>query len=48
LYIDRELEYFAILNNNLLTQKTADFVLGELDSFLPEWSNKNSKKSNNQ
>lgn len=48
LYIDRELEYFAILNNNLLTQKTADFVLGELGSFLPEWSNKNSKKSNNQ
>jgi hypothetical protein len=44
LYIDRELEYFAILNNNLVPKETADFVLGELASFLPEWSNNNSKK----
>lgn len=40
MYIDRELEYFAILNNNLLAQKTADLVIEKLASFLPEWSGK--------
>lgn len=44
MYIDRELEYFAILNNNLLPKETSDLVIGKLASFLPEWSEKNSKK----
>lgn len=45
MYIDRELEYFAILNNNLVAKETADLVIGELASFLTEWPDKNSKKA---
>ncbi len=40
MYIDRELEYFAILNNNLLSNETAELVGKELASFLQYWSDK--------
>lgn len=38
MYIDRELEYFAILNNNLLQKETVDHLLAKLASFLTKWS----------
>jgi hypothetical protein len=44
LYIDRELEYFAILNNNLLKQEQSNIILKKLGSFLPSWSNNNKKQ----
>lgn len=40
MFIDRELEYFAILNNNLLSKETSDLVGKELASFLPSWLDK--------
>lgn len=43
IYIDRELEYFAILNNNLLPQETVNLVIGKLASFLRKWPNKEYK-----
>ena len=41
MFIDRELEYFAILNNNLVSKETSDLVGKELASFLPYWPDKN-------
>lgn len=40
IYIDRELEYFAILNNNLLSREVYDLVIGKLALFLRKWANK--------
>ena len=40
MYIDRELEYFAILNNSLLSRETSDFVIEKLATFLPKWTKK--------
>lgn len=40
MFIDRELEYFAILNNNILSKKTSDRIGLELASFLPHWPDK--------
>lgn len=47
MYIDRELEYFAILNKNLLPQETCDLVINKLSSFLKAWPISDSKKSDN-
>lgn len=37
MYIDRELEYFAVLNNNLLSKNIANNIIGKLALFLREW-----------
>lgn len=44
MYIDRELEYFAILNNNLVPQETCDLVIKKLSSFLKVWPTSDNKK----
>lgn len=38
MYIDRELEYFVILNNNLLQKETVDHVITKLALFLTKWA----------
>jgi|AntAceMinimDraft_9_1070365.scaffolds.fasta_scaffold203252_1 hypothetical protein len=36
MYIDRELEYFAILNNNLLPHETSDFVIRQVSLIFTQ------------
>jgi hypothetical protein len=38
MFIDRELEYFAILNSNLLSESTSRLVGERLKTFLKKWS----------
>lgn len=39
MYIDRELEYFLITNNNVINEEEAKSITGNLFSFLKGWQN---------